>query len=299
MEIKIDEPFKGSKSQHIFFGKESRIPSHTDVKFISKNRLVIANRFASKLYLVDIRNHKFSIIDTLLIKYNGKLDYPDLIDFYNNKIYIVNFNSVLHIVEIKHDVLRFQKSVVLDTNFNYHGLHVFENKLYAVTTVSHNNSPYVITEYDLTTEKKRNIQIQGNNHRMKDIMFVNKDFAIICTNFNDREIGLGKQKEIYDAEILLCSFDGNVFKVLDSKTFEGCHIDSIMIYKDTFYSTATFDTCGSFVLKGSIQETKLCEIQKIKCPAFPHGLDIYEDKIALSCYGTHSTLIYPLSSLIE
>jgi hypothetical protein len=294
MEIKIDEPFKGSKSHPIYFGEKSRIPSHTDVKFLSKTRLVIAHRFSGKLFLVDIQNEKYKIVHSCNIMYKGKLDFPDLMDVYENKVYVVNLNSLLHIFEIKYDMIRYVKTVTLDTNFEYHGLHVYESKVFAVTTTSMNKSPFIITEYNLITEKKRNISIQGNTNRMKDIVFLAKNMAVILTNFNNREKGLGKLKEIYDSEIVLCSFDGNQFTVVDTKPFEGCHIDSLAVKGNAVYCTCVFDMEGSFVLKGVIEENRFVSISKIPSPPFTHGIDIFEEQIALASYGTHSTFVQPL-----
>jgi hypothetical protein len=294
LEIKIEEPLKGSKSQAIFFGKSSRVPSHTDIAFLSKDKFVIAHRFAGKLYLVKARGNTFQILNTLSILYKGLRDFPDLICTDYNLIYIVNFNNILHVIDTAHDIMRIIKSIVLHPTFSYHGLCISDKKLYATATVRIKDEAFVITEYDLVSQNIRHLPIIGNPNRLKDICFLNSDLCIVITSFNDREIGFGKKKEVYDGEIVLCSFNKTQFTVVDTLPFTQCHFDSIICKKNIFYCTSTFVEEGSYILIGEIIDNKIINIQKHPCEAFPHGIDIYEDTLGYTSYGTSTTYIKQL-----
>jgi hypothetical protein len=294
LEIKIEEPLKGPLSKPIFFGKKTRIPSHTDVAFLSKNRYVIAHRFAGKLFLVEKNGNSFQILDSYKIKFNGKYEFPDLIHAYKNRIYIVNFNNILHIVDVKHDKLVYNKSFVLHPTYGYHGVYAFSNKVYLASTTKKDENPFVITEYDVERSMCLHYPVIGNEHRMKDISFINQTSCIIITSYNDRDVGLGKEKEVYDGEILYCQFQNSSFHILDKINFSCCHFDSVITKENLVYITATFEETGSYILMAEIKENKITNLQKYPCEAFPHGIDVFEDQIGYSCYGTSSTYIKQL-----
>jgi hypothetical protein len=292
LEIKINEVGKGQLAQPIFFGNQSRVPSHTDVVFLSKTRVVIAHRFAAKLYLVQIKDKKYDILDTMTITYKGKNSHPDLIHAYKNTIYIVNLNNVLHIVDASLDKLRYIKSFVVHPTNGYHGLHAFEKEVFLVSTTKPDNTPHIMTRYHVDTQQCHHFPLTGNNNRMKDITFLNPNLFVVLTSFNDRKAS--KEKEVYDGEILLCSFENSECNVVDRVTFSQCHFDSIVSNGNTVYCTTTFVDTGSCILTADIVENKIVNIKKHPCAPFPHGIDIFENMIAYSSYGTSSTFIKEL-----
>jgi hypothetical protein len=293
IEIKIEEPLKGSLTKEIFFGQKGRIPSHTDVAFISRSRLVIAHRFSGKLFLVDVKGGSFQMVCSYKLWYNGKYEFPDLIHAYKNTIYVVNLNTILHILEIKDDLICYMKSVQIHPTYGYHGLHAFESNVYLVSTTKTKEDRFVISEYNVQSGNCKHYPILGNEHRMKDISFLSETLCVILTSHNDREIGLGGEKQVYDGEIILCEFNGKEFIILDKKSFEMSHFDSVVSKNNLIYCTMV-NQIGSYILTAKIEDSTITDLIKHPCEPFPHGIDIYENQIAYSCYGTSTTYIKQL-----
>jgi hypothetical protein len=292
-EIKIEELLKGPLINPTFFGEQVRIPSHTDVAFLSKDRLIIAHRFSGKFFLVQVKGESFEILDSYKIIYKGKYEFPDLIHAYKNRIYIVNLNNILHILEVTNDKLQYVKSFPVHASYGYHGLHAFASKVFLVSTTKLKENPFVVTEYNVDSSKCLHYHIIGNTNRMKDISFLTDTVCVILTSYNDRDIGLGKEKEVYDGEILLCEFNNKEFIVIDRVEKSPCHFDSVVSKDGKIYCTAV-EPSGSYILTADIVHNKITNLQNHPCAPFPHGIDIYENYLAYSSYGTSTTYIKQL-----
>jgi hypothetical protein len=141
------------KQGYFFFGDQKRIATVTDVKFISDTKVVVAHRAAAKLYLIEINNTTYKIIDSLLLKYNNIFFNPDLISIQNNRIYMTSYTNMSCIVDIVDDKFKFIKLFKINKYIHYHGCLIKNNLVYygGVT----NNTP--LTIYDINTNKFVNI----------------------------------------------------------------------------------------------------------------------------------------------
>ena len=114
-----------------YFNTQTRVATLTDVKYINENLVVVAHRAAAKLYLVEIRDGSFEILDSLLLdtaKYSLNIKkrfggqryfHPDLISTYNNNVYMSEYTDRCCIVNVKGRRLIYEKTIGLGG----HGFH--------------------------------------------------------------------------------------------------------------------------------------------------------------------------------
>ena len=115
------------KQGYFSFGSQKRIATVTDVKFISDNKLIVAHRGAAKLFLIEIDNNTYKIIDSLLLNIDGKYYHPDLISIQNNRIYMTAYTNMSCIVDIIDNKLNIVKLVKIHEYINYHGCFIMNN----------------------------------------------------------------------------------------------------------------------------------------------------------------------------
>jgi hypothetical protein len=94
--------------------------------------------------------------------------------------------------------------------------------------------------------------------------------------------------------------ENNKLKLLDSIEIEKSQIDGSVIYKDYFFITlhCGIDKCG-YIYIGKINNNKLIFIKKVKCNNFPHGIDIYNNKLVYTSYANSSITIHSLDEFID
>ena len=100
------------KQGEFFFGDQKRVATVTDVKFLEKDRLVIAHRAAAKIYLVDISQETPRVVDSLRLRYRGRFRqryfHPDLIALDGASLYISAYKNRYAKVRISEDRLELE-----------------------------------------------------------------------------------------------------------------------------------------------------------------------------------------------
>jgi len=268
-----------------FFGNKSRYDTLTDVVFLSDTKLVCADRQDKMLYLININyeNKSFNILHRIQVPYN-----PDLMDIVNNTIYIVNLNSYITVCEIINNTLRFVKTMMLDNEFQYHGIcpnPFIKNQLSLTSTRKHN----VLTILNIDTKSRNNYIIPRlENKFLKDAVFVDRNHLIILGSDNGPKTGTLS----YNSYIHLYEYNSGIFTFIDGLTYQNCHVDSVVFHNGKYYVTAQLNEKG-YILNGSIEDKYLIPAKDIETVDFPHGLAISPSKhfLGFTSYSTSSLYI--------
>jgi len=304
MEIIFDEIIPIFWKQGFFnFGDQKRIATVTDVKFISDTKLIVAHRAAAKLYLVEIIDDIHSIKDTLLLKYGNKHYHPDAIAIKDNEIYLTSYENISCIVnfDIINNKLSFVKIIQIHKYIQYHGCCIScinDNLIYygGINDIDYNTP---ITVYNCKTNKSIDIKTNFNG-RVKSISIFNDKQILLGLDELGRKNGKNKNNDLLNSLIVLYSLENNQLTLLDSIKIEKSQIDGSVIYKNYFFVTlhCGVDKCG-YIYIGQIDKDKLIFVKKVACNNFPHGIDVYNNKLAFTSYANSSLTIHFLDEFIK
>jgi len=204
------------KQGYFWLGKQKRIATVTDVKFLSDNKLIVAHRAAAKLYLVQINNNTYEIIDSILLQIDSIYFHPDLISIQNNRIYMTAYTNMSCIVDIIDNKLNIVKLMKIDEYVQYHGCLVMNNLIYYGGVKSKDkNTPLTIYNYD--TNQFVNIKL-NHNKRIKTIQVVNNN---ILLGVDDKV----SDATIFDSWIMYFKLQNNKLFLLDSIHIKNSQID--------------------------------------------------------------------------
>jgi hypothetical protein len=262
----------------IFSGPHSRNPTVTDVKFISENRLVAANRQAAKLYLIEKITSGFHILHTLDTIIDGIPYHTDLFDVINNTIYATNFTNTACVYKITESAIVFVKTLTLHATNKYHGAQVFNNCVYftcsqGISTVA----KYTIDTHQITHITPERI----GQSRIKDICFVNNCAILLLNSDGPKEFA-----STYDGEVALYSVKGDTFKFLVKRSFKGVHFDSVTNKSTKIYATAHSEKELGLIYVFDVKDNLLQLLETKPVYGFPHGIDIYGKTLAYTSYNT-------------
>lgn len=290
MEYIFNEPIQPDwKQGYFWFGSQKRIATVTDVKFISDNKLIVAHRANAKLYLIEINNNKYKILNTLLLKFNNKYYYPDLISIENNRIFMTAYTNISCIIDIVNNKLKFVKLIKIHNYISYHGCCVKNNLIYyGGVKDKDDNTP--LTIYNYNTNETKNIKI-NYDRRIKAITIYNDNIVLCLDGYNTRSI-------LFDSWVMYYKLT-NTIELLDSIHIPNTQIDGLVIHNNYFFITLHdgSDRCG-YVYIGSINDDNITYVKKVKCNNFPHGIDIYNNKLVYTSYANSSVTIHSLNDFI-
>jgi len=287
-----------------FFNNQKRQATVTDVKYVAANLLIVAHRAAAKLYLVELKDQSFSIIDTLLLdtaKYslNPKKRYgyrrffhPDLIALHDNTVYISEYTKRCCIVEVIGNRLVYKKTIDLG-NTPFHGC--FSDNTHAmfgsvkdgcITTLNHHN--HKVDKINAHLEPKQRIKTIG----------VEDDFWVLSIDKLS-----GKHTEIgstADCWVKLYRRDKNNLEVLDTLSLPYGQIDGHKFYNHHHFITMHDgnNQCGVIMIL-KIIANKLSIVKRVACESFPHGIDIMNEQLIYTSYANSSIILHSLNELIE
>jgi len=279
------------KQGYFSFGTQKRIATVTDVKFISDNKLIVAHRAAAKLYLVQINNNTYEIIDSIVLQINNSYFHPDSITIQNNRIYMTAYTNLSCIVDIIDNKLNIVKIIKIHEYVNYHGCFVTNNLIYfGGVKDKDNNSPLTIYNYD--TNQSVNIKL-NYDRRIKTINIINNNI-LLCLDGKNSDITL------FDSWIMYFKLQNNKLLLLDSIHIKNSQIDGSVIYNNHFFAVLHSEIykCG-YIYIGSINDTNITFIKKVQCNDFPHGIDIYNNKLAYTSYTNSSVMVHSLDEFIK
>lgn len=279
----------------IYLGNKSRFPSVTDVKFINKNLIVVAHRFAYKLYLIEIDYDKnsYNIIDTFLTKDKNIFHLCESFEIKDNKIYLIFFSNVLWIIDIINNKFILNKKLFLKNNNKYHGIKIYNDSIYLTPSNMFINNSFQdnILKINLDNHNISYLPLGEikNNYRIKDIVFLNNNYVILLILYKTN-VPLKIKNQSISGFIGLYSYPS--FTLLHKIDYHHIHFDRIIYYNDSFYVTGQNIVSG-IIYKGTIDflNNKILDIKEINVLDFPHGVDIYENLFAYTSYGNDSLII--------
>ncbi len=288
----------------IYLYDKGRIPSVTDIKFINRNLIIVAHRYAYKLYLISIDNEKdtYQILDTYsTIDKNKKVHFCESFEIIYNQskdlyqLCMIFFSNLLWIfdVNIKNYKFIFKKSILLNNQNTYHGIKIYNHHLYLSpsNTYTSNKSNNVL-EINLVNYHQKYLPLGSiqDNYRLKDICFINDNMILLLIIYKTN-IGTVVKNQITNGAFGLFSFPE--FKLVDKIEFNHIHFDRVISDKNNNFYVTTQDENSGKIYKGAVDllNKKIILLNHYIVDDFPHGLDIYEDLFAYTSYDTNSVNI--------
>ena len=281
MEIVIEEPNVYNRPNFWFAGN-SRYETTTDVKFVNDTTLVVANRMAAVLHLVEfnLEAKTFKILDRIRLEYEGpvaltskgfkKSSYPkhvDLINVKGNRIHYVSLDNDIGIVDIvnqkfvKRDLLKVNDQVYI------HGLEFHPTKPNLAYLAGALYKPKLLI-LDMTTMKKQTVILPGLEGRLiKSVRFLDENHLVVSAG--EGLISTTDKNKSYDGYLAVYNLPD--FKCLDLITIEIAQTDDVAVYNGFIYSMlqgATEAKVCKYQFDGKLQK-----LEEIAVGGFPHGID--------------------------
>lgn len=299
MKIKFEEE-NNKNLDKIYLKNKSRLPSVTDVKFINSDLIIVAHRYAYKLYLIKINfeTQLYQILDSYLtIDDNKKNHFCESFEIKyeetsgNYQLYMIFFSNYVWIFDI--DIINnkfISKKLIKLNNVNtYHGIKIYNNYLYLTpSNMLINNKSNNVLQLNLENYNETYMSLGDikDNYRLKDISFINDNYVLLVINYKTKTT-LSMKNHISNGAFALFTFP--LFQLVDKIEFQHVHFDKSIIKNDSFYITGQ-DESGGKIYKGTIDliNKKIIMINKIIVDDFPHGLDIYKDLFVYTSYDTDS-----------
>lgn len=280
----------------LYQDNRTRYPNLTDVIFIDETHLVVAHRYACKLYYIEIIcNNKYNIIDTYILKLEGKPHQTEMMEYNNGIIYLIAFSEYMFRLCIKNNKITLLETIKLCKNkVSYHGIQYYNNSIYITPSLYNEPEDGKIIKYDIKTKKINSIAIKDlSNIRYKDITFLSDDYIVLICNYK-------KKTTMFDKNHFFDGFIGiftKNFKLIDKIDLPHMHFDSVTSKDGIFYATAA-GLEGDFIYIGNCVNNKINIIKKLPVEAFPHGITIHNDKLAYTSYGTSSLYILDIPTIL-
>ena len=289
--------------QPLYYGEKLRYSSMTSVALISNHMLACASYCMREMYLVefDFNSKTCSVLDKITTRggRDGQPGATDLMCYRENSdgTHILITSDFQHcsvsFYEItKEKTLRYIKSVTNEVCSHCHGVSFYpgdDNVVFFTTTGTKN--PFCGI-YAFRLDKSDSGPFFG----LAEPGWLGKDVT-----FADDKTMIGLyckgapnpiERRDYATKIVVYRVDvhGNCSKKLDEKVVEHHHADSCTFDAGHVYVTTegTQDEGRVMVCSVDILTGKLEHVGNIKGYAFPHGIDLNSDFIAVTEYGTNT-----------
>lgn len=274
-----------TESQLRFVGGRQRYATTTAVKSIDENKIVTAQYMGKKIFLIDISNG-FNIISEIRTNY-----YPDLMDYYNDKIVCTNFPSMgdknggTSIFRIEENKIKHEKDIVLP-NIKSHGCRFIDDNNLIITSCGDNTRGLLLM--DITTEKYEvfdNFQFYP-----KDVSLVGDKLFVVTSKSRPN---MTKGVQVEDSILYVFNYPSMV-KIDEMRFFE--QTDAISFSNG--YGFITLQTSDELLMFSFI-DNKLKHVTNIPGYNFPHGVDYYNDRVIVTNYGDNTIQINNINELIN
>jgi hypothetical protein len=132
MKYKLPD-FDLSEFPVIYVGNRVRYATATAVSFIDDVTILVAVFLSKKIYLININNDEFNILDEIILNH-----YPDLMDFKDGLIVTSNRTNndklgCITILELKNNKINFVREIISKNNKQIHGIRIIDNKNVIIT----------------------------------------------------------------------------------------------------------------------------------------------------------------------
>ena len=277
-----------------FFGEQKRVATVTDVKFLAKDRLVVAHRAAAKVYLIDIGQESPRVVHSLRLGYRERFRWnyfhPDLMALEGDSLYISAFSDRYAKVRISGDRLKLE-SVRAVGDDKYHGCAVKGDAI-LLGGVSTNQ---------ITRVSKADGSVSALDVEMSEplrIKMISAEGEFYFLSLDRQGSTPTKPGCPGDAWFSQCRMVGGRLVEVDSVFFEGCQIDGA-VSSHGLHFVGLHDAAEErgYVVTMRVND-KLEVVKKTRCEDFPHGFDINDQTLAYSSYSTSSVHVRPLSEFL-
>ncbi|MFC4892084.1 hypothetical protein ACFPDQ_03350 [Pseudofrancisella aestuarii] len=302
IQIYFDEKVRNKRSRlnvywlqgEFCFGRESRVATITGVQFISPSLIVAAHREAAKLYLIKIINNTYKIIDEIIMNVKllpgyDKYYHPDLMIFSNNYIYLSEFTNRLAIYKYQNNRLKLYKLVEVG-DYKYHACYANESGIYLGSVLGGIIQHIDKKSYEIKSLKIDLAIFNEEKIRMKTIIEYDGFFIL----------GLDSSNSNKNSFIALYMQNHDDMLLLDCVVIRNAQIDGACLYEgNIFLSLHNGDYKKGQIYVINLIDKKIKVIHKVFCHGFPHGLDVFDGKIAYTSYKEKSIFIHDLTNFFK
>ena len=289
------------KYGEFYLNEERRVATVTDVKFLTKNKLIVAHRAAAKIYLIEVRGGDCNVLDSITLDTGEHLNskrpkrryfHPDLMTVNKDRIYLTEYSKRCGVVDVIEDRLLFKGVVEVD-ELRYHGcFHGGEAVLFGSV-----ENGCVVKYVEETNENDRIKVLDGDKKRVKTVGMDGENYVLGLDQKSGyyKELGAG-----VDSWFDLCKMNNGVLHKLDSLGFPNAQLDG-HVYHGGYHFITLHDgneECGKIIVV-KISNNKLKIVNKVKCNDFPHGIDVYENRLAYTSYSSESIVLCPLGDFLD
>lgn len=302
MEFVIEEANVYNRPNFWFAGN-SRYETTTDVKFVNNTTLVVANRMAAVLHLVefDIGAQTFKILDRIRLEYQGpvtltskgfrKSSYPKLVDLINvkgNRIYYVSLDNDIGIVDIVNRKFVKRNLLTVNDEVYIHGIEFHPSKPHIAYLSGALYNPKLLI-LDMDTMAKQTVILPGLEGRLiKSTRFLDETHIVVSAG--EGLISTTDKNKSYNGYLAVYSLPD--FKCLDLITIKVAQTDDVAVYNGFIYSMlqgATEAKVCKYKFDGKLQK-----LEEIGVGGFPHGIDARNGILAVTSMSRSSVQLIVL-----
>lgn len=271
----------------------------TSVSFVDDDRVICADFNDKLVYLASVRNGKLEIIETHpTVIADGTTVQTDLMDFLDNRFVVSNFyQGSFSVYRLEGDTISFEQEVNLNDYKGLHGVRFIPNHpgLLWLTYCGAKNKCHQIVDLESKTVIH---QIDTDQH-CQDVAFVD-GYAVVFARTDHIKIGtkaarMFSKKWWMFATAYVYSIPENLREVAPNfvSRWKGKgHIDACKAYNGKIFAANQYlDRVDVFTLSA---EGKLSLSRSIKGMGMPHGLDLRNNKLAVTNYGDQTLRILEL-----
>lgn len=280
----------------------------TDVKFFDDTTLVLSNRMAAVLHLVEFNlcTGSFTILDRLLLRYekgprvltptgSKKVSYTKLVDHINiqrNRIYYVSLDNTIGIVDIINRKFVKRSLLQIKDRVYFHGIdfHPSNPNLAYLSGALH--TPKLVL-LNMTTVAVQSIILPGLEGRViKATRFLDKKHLVVIAGGGRISSTEDEKTRSYDGYIGVYSLPD--FKCLDLVTLTVAQSDDVAVYNGFIYAI-TQGQSVAIVLKYEFDGSKLKKLDEFVVGGFPHGIDVRNGVLAVTSMTRSSVQLIRLT----
>lgn len=275
-----------SQYNKLYCGTETRLATATSVSFVNYNKILVPSLLGKMLYLIDITNNEFKIINQL---YTGV--YSDLIDYRNGIVISANALSPNHpdgivsVYSLINDNISLIKDFKIKDKLRIHGCRFLDDSNILVASNDKNNSGL----YFLNINNGQINKYVKFDLKVKDVYILDDRLFVVTS-----ESAPTKKDKYIDKNSILYLYRLSTMEKLDELVFEG-QADSICVINNN--GLVTVQGKHSLFQFEAVSD-KLINKKYISGFNFPHGISYMNDRVIVTNYGDNSIDIYDVEELI-
>lgn len=287
-------------------GDAGRYDTISDCEFLDDTHIVCVDRQMARLYLIefDVSGNTHTILDSAECVVDKKPQHFELISVRRMNaetytLYSVIYSNTLFSCTIVNNKFCNFRTVVVNSGDSYHGVCAIGSESVYVTNMV--KIP-TITEYNTITGTKRTFECK-DGVRMKDVAVLDDNHIVALSSDRGPINGSIKSdgtvmphSNYYDSHILVYNIAGSTM-LIDKHILKNTQIDAVVFRAPFCYVTYTDAKGTGYILRCRLDSShKFTEdIVKIPCGGFPHGISIYNNKLAYTSYTDSALYIHTFS----